>query len=81
MACLLESFRFTSAGHPRGCILDAAHNVKGVLESSALPLGIDANTTCTSSAAITLEPGDLVLPLTDGIVETCGPRGESAIRK
>jgi serine phosphatase RsbU (regulator of sigma subunit) len=67
------AFRYTSAGHPSGYILDSAGTVKAVLESTNLPLGILPGTPFAKSNPLTLEPGDLVLFLTDGIVEARSP--------
>jgi sigma-B regulation protein RsbU (phosphoserine phosphatase) len=44
-------------------------------EITDLPLGIIAGTAYTQ-VAIQLDPGDLLLLYTDGIVETCNDRGE-----
>jgi serine phosphatase RsbU (regulator of sigma subunit) len=60
---------YASAGHPTGYVLDAAGAVKTLLESTGYPLGIDPEGQFTGGPAVRLEPGDLVLLLTDGIVE------------
>jgi serine phosphatase RsbU (regulator of sigma subunit) len=70
-----NSFRYTNAGHTQGYILDSANEVKSVLESTGIPLGIDANSAFDTSPRIPLAPGDLVLLLTDGIVEARAPDG------
>jgi PAS domain S-box-containing protein len=60
---------YASAGHAEGYILNAAGDPKTKLSSTGFPLGIVARYAYASSSAISLEPGDLVLFLTDGIVE------------
>lgn len=70
-----RSFVYTSAGHVTGCVLDQAGIVKNLLESTSHPLGIVQNADFPIAASITLQPGDLVLLLTDGIVEACAPGG------
>src|SRR5262249_33869765 len=45
------------------------------MEIADLPLGIIAGTAYTQ-VAIQLDPGDLLLLYTDGIVESCNDRGE-----
>jgi PAS domain S-box-containing protein len=60
---------YASAGHAEGYILDAAGRVKTKLDSTGFPLGILAKSDYSSSSSTALEPGDLVLLLTDGIVE------------
>jgi PAS domain S-box-containing protein len=67
------AFRYASAGHPSGYILDSAGAVKAVLDSTDLPLGILPGTSFATSNLLTLEPSDLVLFLTDGIVEAQSP--------
>ncbi len=68
-----RSFAFTSAGHPSGCIVDTSGRVKAFLKSSGPPLGIFPDGDFPIAPAITLQPGDLVLLLTDGVVEARAP--------
>jgi serine phosphatase RsbU (regulator of sigma subunit) len=70
-----RSFNFTSAGHPKGCLFDSSGTVKAFLESTGPPLGLFPDSDFPSAAAITLEPGDLVLLLTDGVLEAAAPDG------
>lgn len=64
-----RALQYISAGHPTAYILDAAGEVKRGLKSTGLPLGMAADTVFRPSERIILEPGDIVLLLTDGIVE------------
>jgi PAS domain S-box-containing protein len=68
-----RSLLYTSAGHPSGYILDPCGEVKAVLQSTHLPVGIARENRFSTSRPLTLEPGDLVLFLTDGIVEARSP--------
>src|SRR5207247_2298856 len=70
-----RSFLYTSAGHPGGCILDGSGHVKELLKSTGPPLGIMADGAFPTAPALTLQPGDLVLLLTDGVVEARAPDG------
>jgi PAS domain S-box-containing protein len=70
-----RTFRYISAGHQRCYVLGASGNVKQILESTAPPIGIDPSISYATSEAIDLAPGDLVLLLTDGIVEARDPNG------
>lgn len=70
-----HSLVYISAGHPSGCILDPSGSVKAVLESTGPPLGIFPDEDFPIGAAITLQPGDLVLLLTDGVLEATAPDG------
>ena len=60
---------YASAGHPPGYVLDDAGNVKQELWSTGLPLGVDPESAFTAANPISLESGDLVFLLTDGVVE------------
>jgi serine phosphatase RsbU (regulator of sigma subunit) len=68
-----RSFLYTSAGHTPGFLFDASGHVKMVLESTGLPLAVFPDGNFPIAPAITLEPGDLLLLLTDGAVEACAP--------
>jgi sigma-B regulation protein RsbU (phosphoserine phosphatase) len=64
---------YASAGHAEGYILDGAGALKTKLDSTGFPLGIVAKHDYSSSSPIALAPGDLVLLVTDGIVEAHNP--------
>lgn len=71
-----RSLRYSSAGHVPGYVLGPTGQTRAVLPSTDVPLGIDPRGEFPTSEAVTLEPGDLVLLLTDGIVEATSPSGE-----
>jgi PAS domain S-box-containing protein len=78
LACLdpqSRSISYASGGHPPGYILDEWGAVKARLESTSLPLAISPNTEFPVTGPILLEPGDIVVLLTDGIHETMSPDG------
>lgn len=62
-----SSLIYSSAGHHNGYILDKNGGVKTELRSTGLPLGILPDSTYPCSNEIFLEPGDIVILLTDGI--------------
>lgn len=68
-----RSFVYASGGHPAGYILDSSGAMKACLESTSLPLAIFADTEFPAAQPIILEPGDLVVLLTDGIQEAISP--------
>lgn len=70
-----RSFININAGHTPGYILDSAGHIKTRMESTALPLAVLPNTTFPASAPTILDPGDLILMLTDGILEARSPKG------
>lgn len=61
--------RHASAGHPATWVLDAAGRVKATLRRTGKPLGRQGGTAYGENPSIALEPGDVVLQLTDGIDE------------
>ena len=60
---------YVNAGHTPGYHLDQAGAVKAVLGSTGLPLGAFPNETYECIEDLALEPGDLVVLVTDGIPE------------
>lgn len=63
---------YASAGHPPGYLLDSQGNIKRELGSTGIPLGIDEASTFGASD-VALQAGDLVLLLTDGVLEAAAP--------
>jgi serine phosphatase RsbU (regulator of sigma subunit) len=59
----------TSAGHRRGYVLSASGDVREHLLATDLALGMDRGGRFQPAPAVRLEAGDLVLLLTDGILE------------
>lgn len=70
-----RTFRYINAGHPSGYLLDAAGQVKVRLESASLPLGILPETRFPAEESVAMESGDLLLLVTDGILEAHGADG------
>jgi PAS domain S-box-containing protein len=66
---LTRSLVYSNAGHLPAYILDGRGEVKLVLQSTGLPLGVGPTGAFPNSPAIRLEPSDLVFLLSDGIVE------------
>jgi len=71
------SLVYASGGHQTGYIVGPTGEVQTRLESTGMPLGILADAEFPASPAITLRPGEMVLFLTDGLVEACCPDGEA----
>ena len=74
---LTRSLVYSSAGHVPGYVLDGRGEVKLVLQSTGLPLGVDHTGDFPTGPAVHLEAGDLVLLLSDGIVEA--PAGDGRL--
>lgn len=66
---------YSNAGHPPGYVLDRAGRVKRVLESTRIPLGVMADWKGEPTRSIPLERDDIVILLTDGILESEGAEG------
>jgi sigma-B regulation protein RsbU (phosphoserine phosphatase) len=71
-----RSLTHAGAGHCPGYILDPQGRTTAVLASTGCPLGIDPASKYPNGPMTTLEPGELVLLFTDGIVEAVSPDGE-----
>src|SRR5262249_1100129 len=65
--------RYASAGHATAYVLDRRDEVKYVLDSTGEPLGIHPSSTLQVGAELPLETGDMIVLLTDGIVEARDP--------
>ena len=63
-----RSFAYASAGHP-SYLFDAAGTAKS-LQSESPPLGVEKDLVVPASEPITLQPGQTLLLITDGIPET-----------
>ena len=68
-----RSYRYSNAGHPPGWILDVAGNIKASLDATGCPLGSFATETYSTPPATPLEPGDLLVCVTDGVLESLSP--------
>ena len=68
-----RSFVYTGAGHMPGYLLDAAGEVKVRLNSPGLPLAVEPDTDYPTEVLPALQPGEIVVLLTDGIVEAHDP--------
>ncbi len=72
-----RSLVYCNAGHGDGYVFGLDGAVSNVLASSDLPLGIDPGQVYQKSSVVQLQPGDLVLLLTDGVFEAFSPDGEA----
>jgi len=64
---------YSGAGHLPGYVIGTDGRVKARLESSGVPLAITHEAEFATATAPPLEPGELLLLFTDGIVEAHGP--------
>ena len=68
-----RSLSYAGAGHLPGYVMDAAGEVKARLVSTGFPLAVVPDGEYRTEQSPPLEPGELVLLLTDGIIEAHGP--------
>ncbi len=64
---------YANAGHTPGYVLDAAGAIKSTLSSTDIPLGFLPEHAFTCSEPFTLEPGEMLALLTDGITDAERP--------
>jgi PAS domain S-box-containing protein len=64
---------YANAGHTPGYVLDSAGAVKRTLESMDIPLGFLPGHSFSRSDPFTLEPGEILALLTDGITDAERP--------
>jgi sigma-B regulation protein RsbU (phosphoserine phosphatase) len=74
--CRSRSFRFASAGHQPGFILAPGGVPRARLGSTGMPLGIEPEGDFAAGPATRLEPGEIVVLLTDGVVDAESPAGD-----
>ncbi len=70
-----RTLTFASAGHNPGYVLDRTGAVKTELTATGVPLGPFPDAVFTTSSEIVLEPGDMLVLLTDGVTESQSPDG------
>lgn len=70
-----RSLVFAGAGHIPGYVLNPDGSTEHTLESSGPPVGLFPNLRFSRNPTITLEPGQLLFLLTDGITESASPDG------
>jgi serine phosphatase RsbU (regulator of sigma subunit) len=71
-----RSVVYVSAGHTPGYLLGPCGEVKSTLEPTGMPLAVLPESDFCTTSMPPLEPGELLLFLTDGIVEANGSNGE-----
>jgi PAS domain S-box-containing protein len=70
-------FDYCSAGHPPGYVFNAAGEVTSCLRSTSIALGILPHAEFAAAGPVQLAPGDLLLLMTDGVLEALSPAGEA----
>jgi PAS domain S-box-containing protein len=68
-----RTFAYASAGHLTCYVLDRAGQEKTLLKSTGIPLGVEPEARYRPVPPVQMEPGDMIVLLTDGIVEARSP--------
>jgi sigma-B regulation protein RsbU (phosphoserine phosphatase) len=71
-----RSLTYVNAGHPTGYVLDRWGCLKAELTTGGLPLGILEDQEYPTLEPLSLEPGDVLVLVTDGVLEANCPNGE-----
>lgn len=71
-----STLTWANMGHPTGFVLDGSGEVKLALRSTCKPLGMFAEIGCPLGLQVALEPGDTIVLVTDGALETESPDGQ-----
>jgi PAS domain S-box-containing protein len=66
---------YANAGHPAGLVVDRDGRLKAELASSELPLAVTPNVVFQQGGPLSLDPGDLVVLVSDGLLEAWSPEG------
>jgi phosphoserine phosphatase RsbU/P len=80
LGCLDPAARlwtYSSAGHTAGFLLDRSGDVRLCMEATSIPLAILSGASFPVSTPIPLEDGDMLLLLTNGVLESRNAIGES----
>jgi sigma-B regulation protein RsbU (phosphoserine phosphatase) len=70
-----RTFSYASAGHVPGLVFRDTGDVKRTLDSTGPPLGLFSTSKFSLHQAISLEPGEIAVFLTDGVTESTTPSG------
>lgn len=66
---------YSNAGHPSGYVLSGTGEIKCVMESTRIPLGVMSDWKGQPTRSIPLERGDILVFLTDGVLDSMGGDG------
>ncbi len=66
---------WVNGGHPAGYILDSRGEARELLQSTCRPLGLFPNLGVALGSPVALAPGEILLLVTDGILEAASPDG------
>jgi sigma-B regulation protein RsbU (phosphoserine phosphatase) len=70
-----RTLEYVSAGHPPGYVLSSGGEVKASLMSTGIPLAIDEEAAFATGHPVALDPGDVILLFSDGVIEAASSAG------
>jgi sigma-B regulation protein RsbU (phosphoserine phosphatase) len=71
-----RTLEYVSAGHPPGYVISSMGEVKATLDSTEVPLAILSEAAFATGCPVALDPGDIILLFTDGVLEAMSPDGD-----
>jgi PAS domain S-box-containing protein len=74
--CEKGILQYGNAGHPSGFVFDRSGEVKSLLQGTGIPLGIAPDMPYDTDNFTTLSSGDMVLLVSDGVLEAQSPDRE-----
>ncbi len=70
-----RTLTYASAGHPTAYVLNGLGDVKAMLSSTSFPLGVELDARFPAGNPTTLQPGDIAVLFTDGLIEATSANG------
>ena len=71
-----ESISYLNAGHPNGYVLDMEGTIRHVITQTSPVLGLGIGRVSPQPVKVALSPGDIIVFLTDGVIEAISPTEE-----
>ncbi len=71
-----RTLTYSSAGHPTAYVLNGLGDVKAMLSSTSFPLGVELDARFPAGNPTTLQPGDIAVLFTDGLIEASSANGK-----
>jgi sigma-B regulation protein RsbU (phosphoserine phosphatase) len=68
-----RTLTYANAGHPKSYVIGGTGELKGSLECPGMPLAIERDAEFPVTDPYSLEPGDLILLVSDGVYEASSP--------
>lgn len=73
---ITRTLTYANAGHPHGHLINHAGDAMAVMKTSDCPVGVAPNTVYCESDPIQLDTDDVIVAVTDGVLEAAAPNDE-----